>query len=101
MIIPLFSFSFLPISLTLFPTSCLKTTYQFDVLADHGEKALDMFSHFFISPLFTKSGTQREVQAVDRCERSVVVRTTRLSGRHRYSRSALLSLWKAKIRRTW
>mmetsp|Transcript_18585 Transcript_18585/g.40225 ORF Transcript_18585/g.40225 Transcript_18585/m.40225 type:complete len:1247 (-) Transcript_18585:1784-5524(-) len=46
-------------------TSMSHTTYQFDVLADHGEKALDIFSHFFISPLFSKSGTQREVQAVD------------------------------------
>lgn len=41
------------------------TTYQFDVLADHAEKALDIFSHFFISPLFTQSGTGREVHAVD------------------------------------
>lgn len=41
------------------------TTYQFDVLADYAEKALDIFSHFFISPLFTKSGTGREVHAVD------------------------------------
>jgi len=46
-------------------TSMSHTTYQFDVLADHGEKALDVFSNFFISPLFTKGGTQREVQAVD------------------------------------
>lgn len=41
------------------------TTYQFDVLADHAEKALDIFSHFFISPSFTQSGTGREVHAVD------------------------------------
>ena len=41
------------------------TTYQFDVLADFAEHALDIFSHFFISPLFTKSGTGREVHAVD------------------------------------
>mmetsp|Transcript_15246 Transcript_15246/g.27671 ORF Transcript_15246/g.27671 Transcript_15246/m.27671 type:complete len:1041 (-) Transcript_15246:645-3767(-) len=46
-------------------TSMSHTTYQFDVLADYGEKALDVFSNFFISPLFTPSGTQREVQAVD------------------------------------
>ncbi|KAL9181418.1 hypothetical protein ACHAXT_010223 [Thalassiosira profunda] len=46
-------------------TSMTHTTYQFDVLADYGEKALDIFSNFFVSPLFTKSGTQREVQAVD------------------------------------
>jgi len=41
------------------------TTYQFDILADFGEQALDIFSNFFISPLFTRSGTAREVQAVD------------------------------------
>ncbi|KAL7552322.1 hypothetical protein ACHAWF_015546 [Thalassiosira exigua] len=46
-------------------TSMSHTTYQFDVLAEHGEKALDIFSNFFISPLFSKSGTQREVNAVD------------------------------------
>lgn len=46
-------------------TSMSHTTYQFDVLADYAEKALDIFSHFFISPLFTKSGTGREVHAVD------------------------------------
>ena len=34
-------------------------------MADHGEKALDIFSNFFICPEFSKSGTQREVQAVD------------------------------------
>jgi insulysin len=39
--------------------------HRFDVLADHGEKALDIFSNFFICPEFSKSGTQREVQAVD------------------------------------
>ena len=42
-----------------------QTTYQFDVLAEHGEKALDIFSNFFVAPLFTLSGTQREVNAVD------------------------------------
>ena len=40
----------------------MQTTYQFEVLANFGEKALDVFSHFFISPLFTESGTRREVQ---------------------------------------
>ena len=51
--------------LTLFHYSLCQTTYQFDVLAEHGEKALDIFSNFFVDPLFTKSGTQREVNAVD------------------------------------
>lgn len=42
-----------------------QTTFQFDVLAEHGERALDIFSNFFVDPLFTKSCTQREVNAVD------------------------------------
>lgn len=46
-------------------TSMSHTTYQFDILAEFGEHALDIFSNFFISPLFTRSGTAREVQAVD------------------------------------
>mmetsp|Transcript_13269 Transcript_13269/g.27085 ORF Transcript_13269/g.27085 Transcript_13269/m.27085 type:complete len:1231 (+) Transcript_13269:234-3926(+) len=46
-------------------TSASHTTYQFDVLADYGQKALDIFSNFFIAPLFTMSGTEREVHAVD------------------------------------
>jgi len=41
------------------------TTYKFDVLADHAEKAIDIFSNFFMDPLFTQSGTNREVNAVD------------------------------------
>ena len=46
-------------------TSASHTTYQFDVLAEFSEKALDIFSHFFIGPLFSMSGTEREVHAVD------------------------------------
>jgi len=46
-------------------TSMSHTTYQFDILAEYGEQALDIFSNFFVSPLFTRSGTAREVQAVD------------------------------------
>lgn len=41
------------------------TTYKFEVLADHAEKVIDIFSNFFIAPLFTQSGTNREVNAVD------------------------------------
>jgi insulysin len=41
------------------------TNYKFEVLAPHAEKAVDIFSNFFVSPLFTSSGTGREVQAVD------------------------------------
>lgn len=46
-------------------TSLHLTTYKFDVLAAFAEHAVDIFSNFFISPLFTLSGTAREVQAVD------------------------------------
>ena len=46
-------------------TSLHLTTYQFDVLAEHAETAVDIFSHFFTCPLFTASGTSREVNAVD------------------------------------
>lgn len=46
-------------------TSLHLTTYKFDVLADHAEQAVDMFSQFFVAPLFTPSGTSREVNAVD------------------------------------
>jgi secreted Zn-dependent insulinase-like peptidase len=31
----------------------------------HLEGALDVFSHFFIDPLFTQSGTERELNAVN------------------------------------
>lgn len=46
-------------------TSLHLTTYKFDVLAEHAENAVDIFANFFVSPLFTESGTSREVQAVD------------------------------------
>ena len=41
------------------------TTYKCEVLAEHIEGAIDIFSNFFVSPLFTRSGTGREVNAVD------------------------------------
>jgi insulysin len=46
-------------------TSMHFTTYKFDVLAEHAEHAIDIFANFFIEPLFTTSGTSREVHAVD------------------------------------
>jgi len=46
-------------------TSLHTTTYKFEILADKGEPALDRFAQFFVAPLFTASGTGREVQAVD------------------------------------
>ena len=41
------------------------TNYQFQVLPDGFEGALDRFSQFFISPLFTDEYTSREVNAVN------------------------------------
>lgn len=41
------------------------TNYKFEVIADKAEKAVDIFSNFFVAPLFTSSGTGREVNAVD------------------------------------
>lgn len=41
------------------------TNYQFQVLPDGLEGALDRFSQFFISPLFTEEYTEREVNAVN------------------------------------
>ena len=46
-------------------TSLHLTTYKFDVSAEHAEHAVDIFSNFFVSPLFTPSGTSREVNAVN------------------------------------
>ncbi|KAK0408320.1 hypothetical protein QR680_003887 [Steinernema hermaphroditum] len=46
-------------------TSWEHTNFYFDIAADHFEGALDRFVQFFISPLFTESGTEREVKAVD------------------------------------
>ena len=41
------------------------TTYKCEVLAEHADGAIDIFANFFVSPLFTRSGTGREVNAVD------------------------------------
>lgn len=41
------------------------TVYYFDVQSDFFQEALDLFSSFFVCPLFTPSGTMREVTAVD------------------------------------
>lgn len=46
-------------------TSMSQTCFKFDVLAPHAEKAIDIFANFFVCPLFTESGTGREVNAVD------------------------------------
>jgi insulysin len=41
------------------------TVYFFDVNAEFLDGALDRFSQFFISPLFTESATNRELNAID------------------------------------
>lgn len=41
------------------------TNYKAEVLANHAEKTFDIFSNFFVAPLFTLSGTGREVNAID------------------------------------
>ncbi|KAG7368781.1 protease III family protein [Nitzschia inconspicua] len=46
-------------------TSMYVTNYKFEVIAEKAEKAVDIFSNFFVAPLFTLSGTGREVNAVD------------------------------------
>lgn len=38
---------------------------QFEIVAEHAETALDIWSNFFVRPLFTQSATGREVNAVD------------------------------------
>lgn len=46
-------------------TSADHTNYHFEVSPDHLEKTLDIFSKFFICPLFDASSTEREVNAVN------------------------------------
>ncbi|XP_019877386.1 insulin-degrading enzyme isoform X4 [Aethina tumida] len=41
------------------------TLYYFDIVPEHLSNALDRFSQFFISPLFTESATEREINAVN------------------------------------
>ncbi|CAN0526709.1 unnamed protein product, partial [Scytosiphon promiscuus] len=41
------------------------TNYYFDVNAGHLGSSLDIFSRFFIDPLFTESATGRELTAID------------------------------------
>ncbi len=45
-------------------TALEHTNYQFEVLSTHLEEMLDRFAQFFIAPLFTPSGTDREMKAV-------------------------------------
>lgn len=46
-------------------TSSLHTNYYFEVKNDALKGALDRFSQFFIDPLFSPSGKDREINAVD------------------------------------
>merc|ERR1712106_776359 len=46
-------------------TSSDHTNYYFDVSPDNLGGALDRFSQFFLTPLFTESATEREVNAVN------------------------------------
>ncbi|KAG4071853.1 hypothetical protein HA402_006014 [Bradysia odoriphaga] len=41
------------------------TKYYFDIVPSQLEGALDRFAQFFISPLFTETATEREINAVD------------------------------------
>ena len=41
------------------------TKQFFDVNSDHLDGALDRFAQFFISPLFTESATNRELNAIE------------------------------------
>lgn len=41
------------------------TKYYFDIVPGQLEGALDRFAQFFISPLFTETATEREINAVD------------------------------------
>ncbi|GMR52288.1 hypothetical protein PMAYCL1PPCAC_22482, partial [Pristionchus mayeri] len=46
-------------------TSASSTNFLFDVSAETLESALDRFAQFFLSPKFTESATDKEVNAVD------------------------------------
>ena len=46
-------------------TSSEHTNFYFDVAPEHLDGALDRFAQFFLSPLFTPSATEREVNAVN------------------------------------
>lgn len=41
------------------------TVYYFDVNVDYLDEGLERFSDFFVAPLFTKSATDRELNAID------------------------------------
>jgi insulysin len=46
-------------------TAAESTNYHFDCNWDHLEPALDRFAQFFIAPLISADGVDREAKAVD------------------------------------
>lgn len=46
-------------------TSHEETTYYFDICSTYFEHALDIFSHFFIDPIFNEEMIEREINAID------------------------------------
>ncbi|WP_338041433.1 insulinase family protein [Marinomonas foliarum] len=82
-------------------TSTNKTNFYFDITPSAYENALDRFSQFFISPLFSESLTQREKNAVDaeykakltdESRRSTQALKTLINPKHPYSRFSVGSL---------
>jgi insulysin len=60
------------------------TNYFFDVSPTKLTEALDRFAQFFISPLFTESGTEREINAVhSEHEKNIPDDTWRMSELHK------------------
>uniref|UniRef100_A0A1I7Z243 Peptidase_M16 domain-containing protein n=1 Tax=Steinernema glaseri TaxID=37863 RepID=A0A1I7Z243_9BILA len=59
-------------------TSNTRTNYYFEVAPGQFEEGLDRFAHMFLSPLFTESAIEKEVNAVD-CEfRDIQYNDTRM-----------------------
>ena len=46
-------------------TASFETVYHFNVLAEHLDKILDIFSRFFIDPLFDINSVSREINAIN------------------------------------
>lgn len=46
-------------------TDTTNTVYHFQIKYDKIEEAMDRLAQFFIAPLFTESGTDREIHAID------------------------------------
>ena len=46
-------------------TDIFETVYYFDILNDHLEHTLDVFSRFFIDPKFDKNSVDREINAIN------------------------------------